>query len=79
MQLTPSMFLSVEWPIGWNLRRIWKLSIDGSTIKSHVSIILSNLGLRHRGQAVVFAYESDLVQRGFGARASTHFQMSAIS
>lgn len=79
MQLTPSVFLSVEWSIGWNLRCIWKLSIDGSTIKSHVSIILANLGLRHQVQVLVFAYESNLVQRGFGARASTHFQKSAIS
>ena len=40
------------------------LYIGGATVKSHVSSILTKLGLRDRTQAVVFAYESGLITPG---------------
>jgi len=40
------------------------LYISEATVKTHVTHILSKLGLRDRIQAVVFAYESGLVERG---------------
>ncbi len=40
------------------------LYIGAATVKTHVSSILSKLGLRDRAQAVIFAYESRLVQAG---------------
>ncbi|MCZ4513006.1 response regulator transcription factor [Streptomyces sp. ActVer] len=41
-----------------------ELSIGGATVKSHVSSILTKLGLRDRIQIVIFAYESGLVEAG---------------
>ncbi len=40
------------------------LYIGAATVKSHVSNILTKLGLRDRAQAVVFAYESGLITPG---------------
>lgn len=40
------------------------LFIGAATVKTHVSNILSKLGVRDRAQAVVFAYESGLVAAG---------------
>ncbi len=40
------------------------LYIGTATVKTHVSSILTKLGLRDRAQAVVFAYESGLVTPG---------------
>jgi len=40
------------------------LFIGAATVKTHVSNILTKLGLRDRAQAVVFAYESGLVEAG---------------
>ena len=40
------------------------LYIGAATVKTHVSSILTKLGLRDRAQAVVFAYESGLITPG---------------
>ena len=41
-----------------------QLFLGEGTIKTHVSHVLAKLGLRDRVQAVVFAYESGLVEPG---------------
>jgi DNA-binding NarL/FixJ family response regulator len=42
------------------------LFVGAATIKSHVSSILTKLGLSNRAQAVAFSYESGLVKPGDG-------------
>jgi DNA-binding NarL/FixJ family response regulator len=41
-----------------------ELFIGAATVKSHVSSLLTKLGLRDRAQLVVFAYESGIVEAG---------------
>jgi DNA-binding NarL/FixJ family response regulator len=41
-----------------------ELFIGSATVKTHVSSLLTKLGLRDRTQLVVFAYESGLVEAG---------------
>ena len=48
-----------------------QLFLGEGTIKTHVSHVLSKLGLRDRVQAVVFAYESGLAQPGSGPALPT--------
>lgn len=41
-----------------------QLFISAATVKSHINSVFAKLGLRDRAQAVVFAYESGLVEPG---------------
>jgi len=49
---------------GTNAEIADQLFIGVATVKSHVSSVLTKLGLRDRAQVVVFAYESGLVEPG---------------
>jgi DNA-binding NarL/FixJ family response regulator len=48
-----------------------RLTIGDETVKTHVSRILTKLGLRDRTQAVIAAYESGLIKPGSAGNAGT--------
>lgn len=48
-----------------------KLIVSETTVKTHVARILMKLDLRDRVQAVVFAYETGIVQPGTSSPSTT--------
>ncbi len=46
-----------------------RLALSEATVKTHVGRVLDKLGVRDRVQAVIYAYESGLVEPG-GARST---------
>jgi len=47
------------------------LTVEESTIRTHVKRLLMKLGLRDRVQVVIYSYENGLTQPGSGTREST--------
>ena len=50
-----------------------RLALSEATVKTHVGRVLDKLGVRDRVQAVIYAYESGLVEPG----SSAHGQAGA--